>query len=212
MSQVDFIMGILITLGVISFAIYYVSGDFSSQMSQMSVAELRASVNVLENKLIYDLQENSNLIKIRFQEIGDKDHTEQININFAGKVGDYKVYDLDTLIASGTGNTITIPVSLGKGQVRYMNVFFNGTGVIRDITGDKNVSVRALSPQTYTMISELKCLALDYNKTKDFIGHYFKAKIGSCEVGLNPPQETVVANSFPVIVNYKSEIANVMVW
>ena len=51
MSQIDFIVAVTITLGIISFSIYFVTADFSSQMDQVDVLELKQTARIIENSI-----------------------------------------------------------------------------------------------------------------------------------------------------------------
>ncbi|MDD5416822.1 MAG: hypothetical protein PHU12_02490 [Candidatus Aenigmarchaeota archaeon] len=211
MTQVDFIMAIVITIGVISFSIYYVSNDFANNMNDISLIELRSSADVLENKILHDITEQAGLMKSRFEETSGDAHTETVNINMNKKI-DYFVYEGDRLIASGSKNSIIITVSLAANQIRYFDIYYSGSTNVRSIMGNKDISVRILSEQPYEVASEDKCSKLNYNQIRDFVGHDFKLKIGTCEIGLNPPEETIVSRSFPVVLNYKSQLARLMIW
>ncbi|MBU3896685.1 MAG: hypothetical protein KJ697_02005 [Nanoarchaeota archaeon] len=213
MTQIDFIMAIVVTLGVISFSIYYVSADYTNQMNEMNIIELKASADVLQNQLMQDITEDMTLRKVRFEEISGETHTESIVFVSLGMIKDeYKVFEGKNLITSGTG-TITIPITLSPNQIRYFDVFYSGVRGIRGIIGDNNVTVRALSEQTYLAVSEDLCKNIDYDKLRKSINNEFKIMIGSCEIGLEPPQETVVVNSFPVVLkSLESTSAKIMVW
>lgn len=213
MTQIDFIMAIVITLGVITFSIYYVSTDFTNQMNEMSITELKSSADVLENQLMQDITEDMTVRKIRFEEISGKEHTESIVFISLGMIKDeYKVYEGKNLITSGIG-TVTIPITLAPNQVRYFDVYYSGVRGIRDITGDNNVTVRALSEQLYSVVSEDLCKKIKYDEMRKIINHNFKIKIGTCDIGLEPPKETIIVNSFPVVLKtMESTTAKIMVW
>jgi len=217
MTQIDFIMAIVVTLGVITFSISYVSADYTNQMNEMNIVELKASADVLENQLRQDITEDMTLMKIRFEEVSGKDHTESISFVSLGISKDeYKVFEGKQLIKTGTGSII-IPITLSANQVKNFDVFYPGGRKIKSIGGNYNVTVRILSEQPYSILSEDLCKNVNYDAMRKIINHEFKIKIGTCEikrdVNTEPPQETVVVNSFPAVLKtLESVTAKIMVW
>lgn len=207
MTNIDFIMAIVIIIGVVSFTVYYVSGDFSSSLNQMSVLELKQSASILENRLFNDLfREDIKVMKASFTDISNAAHEENIVIMFSG-VGDVKMYDKDfNLISSGT-NELRFPLAISADQIKYFNIIYNGTGTVSDISGDINITSRILSEQVYPVVSEEKCA--NANITFE---HNFKIKIGSCEKGIEPPAGTVIADKVPILLSTGKDFATVMVW
>jgi len=212
MSNIDFIFGIVIVIAVISFSIFYVTDDFSTQLDQMNILELKQASNVLENKIFLIVGEDMNIIRARFEETSGEAHTENINILFTGDVSYAKMYGLDgDYITEGT-NQLSFTLNMPADAVVYYNIFYSGSASDITVNGDVDISSRLLKEQDYPVFTE-QC-NIDYDLLRQELGHSFKIKLGSCEIGPDPPEATVVARTFPVRSksNPLGEMMTIMVW
>ena len=220
MSQVDFIIAIVIIIGVISFSIYFVTGHFSTQLDQMNVLELKQSAKLLENKIFENiLKDDLNMIKVGFEEIGGYAHKEQIILTVAedsSKLSQHftQMYDKDFNLID-----LTFDLTLEANQTEQYYIFSseNMTDVSHNVV--PNITIRALVQQDYPVVYLGNCDNIDYDIVREEIGHNFKIKAGSCEQGLEPPEVTVVARTVPVILRHELKepaiektFANIMVW
>jgi len=210
MSQIDFIAAMAIVIGVISFSMYYASADISSQFDQMNILELKqAAVNV-ENKLLQT--EDIKIMRARFGDTSGADHTENIDIDFSGSVLDIIMKDRSGNVIATGDNQISLSIFLTAGSVKYYDIFYSGSASSISISGDAGMSSRLLHEQDYQIVSD-DCTA-DYDSMREEIGHNFRITFGSCVIGPEPPEGTVIARSIPVIMrpDLNSEIANILVW
>ncbi|MBU3905056.1 MAG: hypothetical protein KJ906_02835 [Nanoarchaeota archaeon] len=211
MGQTDFIMAIVIILGVISFSLFFVSSNFSTQLEQTNVLELKQSAGVLENKISNLIKQEMNLSKISFELAEGVPHEEIPVISLNGNIENLEFYDQDTnLLASGN----PFSPSLESGTEYFYAIY---DGIVTGITYNnaENITVRVLNEQSYYVLSEELCNQIDYNVTREEFNHNFKIKLGDCEIGLEPPQITVVAKKVPIIIKsdqIKKDFLNIMVW
>jgi len=217
MGQIDFIMAMLVIIAIVSFSIFYVSGNFTNQLEEMSVLELRQTSKILE-KIMFDdlLQEDMKLMKASFEETDGSSHTETIILTFTGTADDLNIYtdEMNHVIAA-VGNEITFDISIGANEIKYYNIIYSGTVSGVSYNNAENITASILSEQDYLVVSEQACFDLDYDEFREDFYHNFRIKIGSCELGLDPPEATVVARNVPIVLNtgiVQKEFANILVW
>ena len=216
MGQTDFIMAIVIIIGVISFTLFFISSNFSTQLEQVNVLELKQSASVLENKIYNLATGDMKLSKVSFENLIDSAHTETVSLSFTGEIGEMELYDNDMdLIASG--NPLTFSLTVGQ-EIEYFDAIYLGSVTDVDYNSAPNITARVLEEQDYKVLSEELCNLIDYNETRKEFNHNFKIKLGNCEIslhGANPPKTTVVAKKVPVIIKsdqIRKDFLNIMVW
>lgn len=210
MSQIDFIVAMAIMIGVISFSVYYASADISTQFDQTNILELKqAAVNV-ENRLLQ--REDIKIMRARFEDTSSTDHSETIDIDFTGSISDIIMKDDSGNVVASGDDQISFSIYLPADSVKYYDIFYSGSAINIDVSGDTGISSRFLHEQDYQIVSD-DCTA-DYDLMREEIGHNFRIKFGTCVIGPEPPEGTIIARSVPVIMrpDLKSEIANILVW
>ncbi len=223
MSQIGFIMAVVITIGVISFSIFYVTNNFETRLDQMTVLELQKSADILETKILDLIGEDVQIVKAGFEETSGSAHEEQImltlDIDYGPSGEQYvQIYDEEFNLIDSE-NPLTFSLSLDANEKKHFNIFSSGN--ITDITYNDapNMTARSWAQENYTLMSESKCMDINYDQIRDEIGHNFKLKIGSCESQLEPPQGTVVARTIPIVLKrtvkgivLEKTFASILVW
>jgi len=236
MSHIDFVIAFALTIGIILFAIFFVNNNFSRDFNYFRIIDLQKSESSLEGQLFEtendkSLVSNFNKIQILFKEIGNRTHSEQINISLEPVVNKVHVYDSFTneirsvKITDGNKVFITFTLSFSSYEKKKVNIIYYGdkTTSIDYISSNNEVEGKIISEKIIPVVSQEKCSSLNstrYEDAKNIFGfeHQFKIILIECNYGVEPPAvANIISKEVPVLIEKSDEIilaskAKVMVW
>jgi hypothetical protein len=225
MTNIDFVVGFILIIGVVSFIIYFVTNAFSNEFNAFNVNELKESASSLERQL-FDIKDDKSLIStIReiqtvLTEINGTDHTEKIEISIEPSVNKVHVYDvfmneIPSTVSQISGKiVVSFWMSLTANEKKRVNIFYFGDSVknINYLSSGNKITVRILSDKELNIVSQEKCSKLKnraYDETKKIFGfqHQFQINLDGCSYGIESPlTANIIVKSVSVLFEMPNEL------
>jgi len=239
MTQIDFAVGLLLTLIVVTYSTLSISSVVSNDFNFFTSKRLDQSASSLYKQL-FEIQDNKSLIsnfkkiQVEFTDIGGYSHTEQLNITISPIANKIHVYNksmseiISNKFTTSENVTVSFLVPMYANGKTYVDIFYFGSPTNKiDYTSDSlqtNVTARILSEEDVAVLSQEKCSklkALNYEEAKTAFGFIDNFKVDSidCKYGEEPSTtSSVVIKSIYMLIENKtdeslySKNAKLMVW
>ena len=239
MTQIDFAVGLLLTLIVVTYSTLSISSIVSNDFNFFTSKRLDQSASSLYKQL-FETQDNKSLIsnfkkiQVEFTDIGGYPHAELLNITITPIVNKIHVYDksmseiTSNKFTTAENVTVSFLVPIYANGKTYVDIFYSGVTTTKiDYTSnsaDTNVTARILSEKNVAVLSQERCSnlkALSYDEAKTAFGFIDNFKIDSddCKYGEEPPAtSSIVIKSIYTLIENKtdeslySENVKLMVW
>ena len=137
MAHIDFAIAFVVVFTMIAYSVFIVSSTITKDFSYFNEMEIEMAQDSLSKQLFETLDNKSLItnfkrIQISFEEIGEYQHTETLNISIKPIVEKIKVYN-QTMheIASintteGSYANISFDMQFSANEVKYVNIFYLG--------------------------------------------------------------------------------------
>jgi len=218
MSQTDFIIGFGVLIVLVSFTIFYISSNYSSEFNSLLLLDLKESSYQLEQLLKDSLSDNFKKINSYFKEIGGEEHRERIGISIEiENIDKIHVYDdlmneiPSDVIRTGKGVNVFFFLDFDPNEEKFVNIFYYG-GSSTDLKylgnpEENNVIGRILSEYNVNVIPNEKC-NLDYDQFRNSLDfeNQFKINLTECSIGPEPPETNVIVKNIPILFENSNEL------
>lgn len=238
MAQIDFAVGLLLTLIVVTYSTLSISSVVSNDFNFFSSKRLEQSASSLYKQL-FEVHDNKSLIsnfkkiQVEFNDIGGYSHIEQLNITISPIANKIHVYNksmseiLSNKFITAENVTVSFLVPIYANEKTYVDIFYVDAPTNKlDYTSDSletNITARILSEEDVDVLSQEKCSklkALNYQEARSTFGFIDNFKIDSdyCKFGEEPPlTENVVIKSIYMLIEKSdeslySENVKLLVW
>jgi len=235
MTHIDFIIAFALTVGIIFFAIFFINSNFSREFNYFRTIELEKAASSLERQL-FEIHDDKSLIsdfkkiQVLLKEVGNRTHTEQINISIEPVINKLHVYDnfMNEIPSEKTidGNKVflTFVLSFSPYGKRRINIIYDGgQTTYMGISSQNDIESRIISEKNIPVVSQEKCSklnSLEYNNARNAFGfeHHFKINLTDCNYGLEPPTvANIILKEIPVLIERYNELisatnARMTVW
>lgn len=216
MTQIDFAVGLLLTLIVVTYSTLSISSVVSNDFNFFTSKRLDQSASSLYKQL-FEIQDNKSLIsnfkkiQVEFIDIGGYPHTERLNITISPIVNKIHVYnksmsEIPSNKFTTTENiTVSFLVPMHANGKTYMDIFYYGSPTSKIVYTsnilETNVTARILSEEDVAVLSKERCSnlkALSYQEARSSFGFIDNFKIDSndCKYGEEPSTTSSVVIKF----------------
>jgi len=159
MTQIDFVIAVVLSLTIVFFVSVYVSNNFATQFDNLKFEELKSSASSLSKQLFEIKDDNSLMSELRMLEMLFIDtsgsvYSESINLTITPAISDVYVYDsffnqIPANIISNAGTTnVSFLTSFNANEKKQIKIIYNGSSVSQITRTDSS----ATSSQSQSII------------------------------------------------------------
>ncbi len=144
MTQIDFVIAVVLTLTIVVFVTVFVSSNFSNQFQNLKVNELENSAATLEKQL-FDINDSNSLvseyklIKVTFNETSGTSHPELVNLSITPSISNVHVYDRlfneipSDVVSTGSQTNVSFSLIFMSYEKKQVNLVYNSSSSVTQI-------------------------------------------------------------------------------